>query len=110
MLSGVWSLGGRMKTGSINRFPVYRLYQYFLKYKVVLTGSQCTGCTSTEEFRKRVKEMSSQLFVTQYSIYAIYPSAHKQLRQHLPNPFREFPCTSQNKQYWSYLCKTMLLI
>ena len=35
--------------------------------------------------------MSSQLFVTLYTLY-IYPSAHKQLIQHLPIPFREFPC------------------
>ena len=26
-------------------------------------------------------------------LVSIYPFAHKQLRRHLPNPFREFPCT-----------------
>ena len=45
---------------------------------------KCTG-----EFTKRVREMSSQLLVTLYSL-SIYPSAHKQLRRHLPNPFCEF--------------------
>ena len=40
---------------------------------------------------ERVREMSSQLFVSLYTL-SIYPSAHKQLRRHLPNPFREFPC------------------
>ena len=29
-----------------------------------------------------------------YTIYTIYPPAHKQLRRHLPNPFREFPLSS----------------
>ena len=33
-----------------------------------------------------VREMSYQLFVTLYTLY-IYPSAHKQLRWHLPSPF-----------------------
>ena len=47
--------------------------------------------TNTGEFTKRVREMSSQLSVTLYT-QSIYPSAHKQLRRHLPNPFREFPC------------------
>ena len=35
--------------------------------------------------------MSSQLFVTIYTLY-INLSAHKQFRRHLPNHFREFPC------------------
>ena len=34
--------------------------------------------------------MSSQLLVTIYTL-STYPSAHKQLRRHLPNPFCEFP-------------------
>ena len=33
----------------------------------------------------------SQVFVTLYTL-SIYPSAHKELRRHLPNLFREFPC------------------
>ena len=41
----------------------------------------------TGEFMKRVREISSQLFATLYTL-DIYPSAHKQLRRHLPNPFR----------------------
>ena len=44
------------------------------------------------EFTKRVREKSSQLFVALYTL-SIYPSAHNQLRRHLPKPFREFPCT-----------------
>ena len=36
--------------------------------------------------------MSSQLFFTLDTLY-IYPSTHKQMRQHLPNPRHEFPCT-----------------
>ena len=46
---------------------------------------------NTEEFTKRVREMSSQLSVTLHTLY-IYPSARKQLRRHLQNPFREVPC------------------
>ena len=30
---------------------------------------------------------------------SIYPSAHKLLRRHLPNPFREFPCIK--KEAWT---------
>ena len=43
----------------------------------------CTG-----EFTERVRELSSQLCVTLYTLY-IYPSApaHKQLRRHLPKHF-----------------------
>ena len=36
--------------------------------------------------QKKVREMSSQLFVTLFTLY-IYPPEHKQLRRHLPNPF-----------------------
>ena len=43
------------------------------------------------DFMKRVWEMSSQLFVTLYTL-SIYPSAHKQLRWRLPTTFQEFPC------------------
>ena len=35
--------------------------------------------------------MSFQLCVKQYTLY-IYPSAHKQLRRHIPNTFCELPC------------------
>ena len=49
-----------------------------------------TDFISHWEFTKRVLEMSSQLFVTLYTP-SIHPSAHKQLRRHLPNPFCEFP-------------------
>ena len=41
------------------------------------------------EFKKRVREMSSQLFVTLHTL-STYLSAHKQLRRHLLNLFREF--------------------
>ena len=41
--------------------------------------------------RKGVRDMSSQLFVTQFTL-SIYPSANKQLKRHFPTPFREFPC------------------
>ena len=41
--------------------------------------------------RKGYREMSSRLFVTLYTL-SIYLSAHKQLRQYLPNPLHEFPC------------------
>ena len=46
---------------------------------------------NTGEFTKRVRETSFQLFVPLYTL-PNYPFAHKQLRRHLPNPFREFPC------------------
>ena len=46
----------------------------------------------TGEFTERVREMSSQL--SYYIHYlCIYPSAHKQLRRHLPTPFHEFSCS-----------------
>ena len=48
-------------------------------------SSFSTFVKDTWDFKKRVREMSSQLFVT----LSIYPSAHEQLRRHLPNPFRE---------------------
>ena len=51
------------------------------------------GNLSTVELMKRVREMSSQLFVTLYTLDLLYPSAHKQLRRHLLNPFRVFPST-----------------
>ena len=59
---------------------------------------------SIGEFTKRVREMSSLRFVTLYTLSS-YPSAHKQLRRYLPNPFREFPS-------WIsiYLCIYLLVI
>ena len=42
----------------------------------------------TGDFTKKVREMSSQLFVTLYTL-SIYTSAQKQLSRHLPNLFRE---------------------
>ena len=52
-----------------------------------IIGTYCAG-----EFTKRVQEMSSWLFVTLYTLYvSIYPSANKQLRRHLPNPFHKIP-------------------
>ena len=44
------------------------------------------------EFAKRVREMSSQLFVTVFTQY-IYPSA--------PFPFREFACMYINTNIWN---------
>ena len=40
--------------------------------------------------------MSSQLFVAPYTL-TICPSAHKQLRLHLPTPFREFLCITSKE-------------
>ena len=48
----------------------------------------------TGEFTERVREMSSQLFFALY----IYPSAHKQLTRHLPDPFRELPSSILGKK------------
>ena len=61
--------------------PFFLLYKSFKGVRNYL--SVYRGLT------KRVREMSSQLFVTLYTI-SIYPS--KQLRRHLLNNFREFPC------------------
>ena len=44
-----------------------------------------------------VRDMSPQVFVILYTLY-IYPSAHKQLRRHIPNPFREFPYISDDSE------------
>ena len=52
---------------------------------------KCPHLHFTEEFTRRVRKMSSQLFVTLYTL-SIYPSTQRQLRRHLPNPSREFPC------------------
>ena len=70
------------------------LYMYvYLRHKTnqdyLLSLFQNNVITYAGEFTKRVREMSSQLFVTLYTL-SIYPFAHKQLRRHLPNPFREF--------------------
>ena len=52
----------------------------------------------SEEFTKRVREMSSQLFVCR-GIDRQCIQCNKQLRRHLPNPFRQFPSTiNKNKQ------------
>ena len=40
MFRGVWSLGGRTKTGRMYRFPVKREYQYFLNRKQALCMNQ----------------------------------------------------------------------
>ena len=58
--------------------------------------------------QKRVREMSSQMFVTLYTL-SIYPSAHKQLRRHLPNLFREFPCSSISDEQCLYTVISFLL-
>ena len=61
------------------------------------------------KIHKRVREISSQLFVTLH-IYtvSIYPSAHKLLRRHLPNPSREFPCI--RKEAWTWTTWTLNII
>ena len=61
---------------------------YILEYPVF--------CSNTGEFMKRVRDMSSHLFVTLYTL-STYPSAHKELRRHLQNPFRKFPCSILDK-------------
>ena len=53
--------------------------------------SQWLSQPAAGEFVKRVWEVSSLLCVTLYTL-SIYPSANKQLRRHLPNPFCKFPC------------------
>ena len=70
---------------------------YIWTHSYLNSSIQCCFVFSlihTGEFTKRVWEMQSQLFVTLYTL-SIYPSAQKQLRRHLPNHFREFPCTTQ---------------
>ena len=57
----------------------------FVHRKVISDNSNAIQGNLT----KRVREMSSQLFVTLY-IY-IYPSAYKQLRRHLSNLFSWIP-------------------
>ena len=53
---------------------------------------------ATGEFTTRLRMMTSQLFVTLYTL-SIHPSAHKLLRRHLPNPFREFPCIKYSESF-----------
>ena len=43
----------------------------------------CVLQPGTDEFKKMVKGMLSQLFVTLYTL-TLHPSAHKQLRRHPP--------------------------
>ena len=81
-----WNING--KTSPPNNF-VFNIECTLFGLKHIgnnLTMLCCVLCTG--EFRKRVRETSSQLFFTLYTL-SIYPSA--QLRWHLPNPFREFP-------------------
>ena len=52
---------------------------------------------NTGKFTKRVREMSYKLFITIYTL-SVYSSAHKQMRRHLLNPFREFPCINGEEQ------------
>ena len=83
----------------IQRNPIFSFPSYFVKtyYKQLnnqkLISWHKKHCTfyATREFTKRIREMSSQLFVT-LCILSTYPSAHNQLRRHLPNFFCEFPC------------------
>ena len=76
----------------------YRIIQLFNKVSPTNHFTQwktpqgeATYCTG--EFTKRVRETSSQLFDTLYTL-SINPYTHKQLRRHLPNPFRKFPCST----------------
>ena len=67
------------------------MHQYLdTNTSVVMLMSWRAGFTKSFRYRGiyRVREMWSQLFVTlyTYTIY-IYPSAHKQLRRHLPYLF-----------------------
>ena len=62
----------------IRRFYKYIFSIYFFRSYVPYTG----------EFTKRVREMSSQLFFTLYTL-SEYSSAHKQLRRFIPNTFHE---------------------
>ena len=60
--------------------------KWWLKYASVHKSLFLVGSLGDKgEFTKRIREMSSQLSVTLYTL-SIYPSAHKQLRRDLPNP------------------------
>ena len=56
------------------------------------------GYPYTGELAKRVREMSSQLCITLYTL-SIYHSVQKQLSRHLLNPFREFPLVYYLKSF-----------
>ena len=70
-------------------YPPYNLSGPTTK-KITFLCVSSLNWFNTGEFTKRVLETSYQLFVTLCTLF-IYPSAYKQLRRHLPNPFREFP-------------------
>ena len=63
-----------------------------------LEGAEGTLGRAKETFgRIRGAILYFQLGVHIQLIFREYPSGHKQLRQHLPNPFREFTC-KKNRQ------------
>ena len=62
----------------------------FIAFLSIKKSCTINNGLNTEEFTKRVGVISSKLFVTLYTL-SIYASAHKQLRRHLQNSFREFP-------------------
>ena len=60
----------------------------------------CVLQPGTDEFKKMVKGILSQLFVTLYTL-TLHPSAHKQLRRHPPKQLHPPPPQE------FYLCPVM---
>ena len=81
-------------------------YNMYISYSVYLINQHnyLSTLQPTGEFTKRVREMSSHLFVRR-GIDRQCIQCYRKLRQHLPNPFREIPCSylihiSTNQTGW----------
>ena len=98
---GIWLGGGGwgLKKNYINTNRD-RIVKYFFLYFFYVLLFYIYSIWYTGELTKRVREMSSQLFITPYTL-SIYLSAHKQLIRQLPNPLREFLCITSI--HWALL-------
>ena len=76
--------------GSLNLYKKYTIsghFSFFSYHFGIVHG------VIKEHSLKGFREMLSQQLHYMYTLY-IYPSAHNQLRRHLPNPFLDFPCST----------------
>ena len=77
----------------MNTIYLYHITQVAKRSVIMETHGIKIRVLGIGEFTTRVREMSSQLFVT----LSIYPSAQKQLRRNLPTAFCVLPSTTSLK-------------
>ena len=63
---------------------------------------------SYREIHEKSSGVVSAVCFTIYTL-SIYPSAYKQLRRHLPNPFRVFSCITKDDEDLNNLFKYILI-